>query len=185
MKHDQSPIARREFIKRSSVAVGGTMLIWAGCKKQPTTQWQYLTEEEAQLVIAMSSRIIPSDDEPGAVEAGVVYFIDQQLVSYYRRWTLVYREGLKGVEKASKALFSKSFTALQPQQMDALLEQIENESISTELNPGKMLTRFFNLLVDHCMQGFYGDPRHGGNRDWSSYKMLDLRVIDPESVKLS
>ncbi len=186
MKPNQSPIARREFIKRSSLALGGTMLLWSGCKQhKPTAHWQYLTEEEAQIIIAMSSRIIPSDDAPGAVEAGVVYFIDQQLVSYYRRWTLVYREGLKGVEKASETLFSKPFTDLDPQKMDALLEQIEDESIPTELNPGKMLTRFFNLLVDHCMQGFYGDPRHGGNRDWGSYQMLDLRVIDPDTVKLS
>jgi len=24
------------------------------------------------------------------------------------------------------------------------------------------------------MQGFYGNPRHGGNRDYASYRMLGL-----------
>ena len=184
MKHHQPPIGRREFIKRSSCVVGGTMLLWSGCSKQ-TIHWQYLTEEEARLVIAMSSRIIPTDDAPGAVEAGVVHYIDQQLVSHYRRWTLVYREGLKGVQKLSMAVHSKVFQDLKPEQMDALMEQIENETVPTELNPGKQVTRFFNLFVDHCMQGFYGDPRHGGNHDWVSYQMLDLRVIDPKTVKIS
>jgi gluconate 2-dehydrogenase gamma chain len=26
----------------------------------------------------------------------------------------------------------------------------------------------------HTMQGFYGDPRHGGNRDRASWKMVGL-----------
>jgi gluconate 2-dehydrogenase gamma chain len=33
---------------------------------------------------------------------------------------------------------------------------------------------FFQLAVDHSMQGFYGDPRHGGNRDGVSWKMLGV-----------
>ncbi len=33
---------------------------------------------------------------------------------------------------------------------------------------------FFGYVVDHTMQGFYGDPRHGGNRDGVSWKMLNL-----------
>jgi hypothetical protein len=33
---------------------------------------------------------------------------------------------------------------------------------------------FFCLAVDHTMQGFYGDPRHGGNREGASWKMLGI-----------
>ena len=33
---------------------------------------------------------------------------------------------------------------------------------------------FFRLVRDHSMQGFYGSPRHGGNRGYASYKMLGL-----------
>jgi len=29
-------------------------------------------------------------------------------------------------------------------------------------------------LVDHTIQGFYGGPRHGGNRDAVSWRMLGL-----------
>jgi len=32
-------------------------------------------------------------------------------------------------------------------------------------------------LRDHTMMGFYGDPRHGGNKDRVSWKMLG--VPDP------
>jgi gluconate 2-dehydrogenase gamma chain len=30
------------------------------------------------------------------------------------------------------------------------------------------------MLVAHAMQGFYGDPRHGGNRERVSWKMLGV-----------
>jgi gluconate 2-dehydrogenase gamma chain len=33
---------------------------------------------------------------------------------------------------------------------------------------------FFALILSHTMQGFYGDPRHGGNRERVSWKMLGL-----------
>ena len=33
---------------------------------------------------------------------------------------------------------------------------------------------FFTLILTHTRQGFYGDPRHGGNRNMVSWKMLGL-----------
>ena len=35
-------------------------------------------------------------------------------------------------------------------------------------------SEFFAYVVDHTMQGYYGDPRHGGNREGASWKMLGL-----------
>jgi gluconate 2-dehydrogenase gamma chain len=31
---------------------------------------------------------------------------------------------------------------------------------------------FFEMVLAHTMQGFYGSPRHGGNRDYASWRML-------------
>ena len=33
---------------------------------------------------------------------------------------------------------------------------------------------FFDLVRAHTMQGYYGSPRHGGNRDAVSWRMLGL-----------
>jgi gluconate 2-dehydrogenase gamma chain len=33
---------------------------------------------------------------------------------------------------------------------------------------------FFDLVRNHTMQGYYGSPRHGGNRDAISWRMLGL-----------
>jgi gluconate 2-dehydrogenase gamma chain len=42
---------------------------------------------------------------------------------------------------------------------------------------GRRPRAFFRTLREHAMMGFYGDPRHGGNRDRVSWRMLG--VPDP------
>lgn len=182
MNSDAAHMTRRTFVAQSGLIVGGSALLLSGCKPTANTTWSFFTPEEAELIEVMSSRIIPTDDTLGALEAGVVHFIDQQLSTHYRRWSLVYREALKAVQALSEAQHRQVFQDLNPDQMDALLEQMESGSVPDGLNPGRILNRFFQLFVDHCMQGFYGDPRHGGNLNWVSYDMLELRVIDPQSV---
>lgn len=34
--------------------------------------------------------------------------------------------------------------------------------------------RFFELVRKHTLEGYYGSPRHGGNRDAVSWRMLGL-----------
>jgi gluconate 2-dehydrogenase gamma chain len=34
--------------------------------------------------------------------------------------------------------------------------------------------RFFEIVREHSMEGYYGSPRHGGNRDAVSWRMLGL-----------
>jgi gluconate 2-dehydrogenase gamma chain len=33
---------------------------------------------------------------------------------------------------------------------------------------------FFDLVRSHTMQGFYGSPIHGGNKDYMSFEMLRI-----------
>ncbi|MFC2091007.1 hypothetical protein ACFLT1_09565, partial [Bacteroidota bacterium] len=32
----------------------------------------------------------------------------------------------------------------------------------------------FRRMIQHTMQGFYGSPRHGGNKNYISYKLMKL-----------
>ncbi len=34
--------------------------------------------------------------------------------------------------------------------------------------------QFFDLILSHAMQGYYGDPRHGGNREAAGWRMLGI-----------
>ncbi len=138
---------RREFlaaVAASTVACGGH-----------PSRWRFLTQQEADILEAVCSRIIPADRDPGAAEAGVVDFIDRQLSGFYKVHQKTYRDGL--------ASLGASFVTLNAEQQTAILRGLEKKHSS-----------FFDLAVTHTMQGFYGSPRHGGNRDQMSWKMLGV-----------
>ena len=48
-------------------------------------KFEFFTPEEAAEVEAIAARIIPTDETPGAREAGVIYFIDRALVTFAER----------------------------------------------------------------------------------------------------
>jgi gluconate 2-dehydrogenase gamma chain len=125
--------------------------------------WRFFTAAEARTVDAICEQIIPADAHPGASQAGVVRFIDLQLTKHYRRYRDAYRKGIAGVEAASRRRFGKPFTQLPLGQQTEVLTQVEKQD-----------SEFFALIRAHTMQGFYGDPRHGGNRGEVSWRMLGL-----------
>ena len=84
----------------------------------------------------------------------------------YRRQLGAYRAGLVEIDKVSAARFGKGFAGLDGQQQTGLLESLEGDA-----------KRFFSTVIAHTMQGYYGDPRHGGNRDAVSWRMLGVPVI--------
>lgn len=155
-------ISRRRFVKAVAVGLGGTVLVRA--QGAAPARWRFFSEAEARLVDAICEQIIPADQDPGAHDAGVVNFIDKQLVGPYRRHQKTYRDGLVRVDEVSKEMFGREFlTVTAPQQIDVL----------KALEAGKARS-FFRLIRDHTMQGFYGGPQHGGNRGYASYKMLGI-----------
>ena len=114
-----------------------------------------LTAEEARIVEALCAQIVPADgDAPGAKEAGVLYYIDRQLAGPLERFAPRYKAGLG----AFRHLLELPFEA----QREALKE-LKGEPAG-----------FFSLVVEHVMQGYYGDPAHGGNRDEASWKMMGI-----------
>jgi len=172
--------SRRDIIKVMSVAIGGAATGVAGSMlvgridRAPPGGWRFLTADEALLVEAVAEQIIPADKDPGAKDAGVVCFIDRQLAGPYRRFQEKYRAGLQSLRETSQQMFGKPFEALTWDDQTALVESLEAGRAPKELWTGPSAAEFFNLVRDHTMQGFYGSPRHGGNRNYCSYKMLGL-----------
>ena len=127
-----------------------------------------LTPPEKSLLELLVEQIIPADDAPGAREAGVVFYIDKQLNGPLARFAPDYRRGLPALAAACKERTGKAFAELDFAQRTTFLETVEKREV-----PG--LAAFFNMLVDHTMQGFYGSPVHGGNLDEASWKMLGIQ----------
>jgi gluconate 2-dehydrogenase gamma chain len=162
---------RRQFVQMAAVGVAAGPLIGCGVGKIP---WRFLTEQEASTLAALCDRIIPEDQFPGGAGAGAVNYIDLQLVGAYKRFRGAYRRGLAGIDEVSRTLYGKRFRALSATAQDEMLKALEAGRAPGDARTQKTLREFFGLLVSHTMQGFYGDPRHGGNRKGISWQMLDL-----------
>lgn len=154
-------IRRRAILGMGLAAASGSL---TGCRSTHNTgAWRFFTPAEAHTVDAICEQLIPRDQDPGAHDAGVVYFIDLQLAKRYRRYKQAYRDGIAAVDAASVAKFGKRFVQLVPAEQTQTLQQIEETN-----------KVFFELILNHTRQGFYGDPRHGGNRNRASWKMVGL-----------
>ena len=136
--------------------------------------WRSLSEDEARTLEAICDRIIPADQDPGAAWAGVVTYIDRQLEGPYHKLRKTYQLGIAGTNGTSLTMFGKLFVALTPQQQDAVLQTMDKGQAQGECWKQVSAKSFFDVVVSHTMQGFYGDPRHGGNRERVSWKMLRL-----------
>ncbi|HZT23787.1 MAG TPA: gluconate 2-dehydrogenase subunit 3 family protein, partial [Verrucomicrobiae bacterium] len=55
---------------------------------------EFFSSAEAIEIDAISSRVIPTDETPGAHEAGVVYFVDRALASFAADSQKIFRAGL-------------------------------------------------------------------------------------------
>ncbi|MFB3922048.1 MAG: gluconate 2-dehydrogenase subunit 3 family protein [Terriglobia bacterium] len=161
---------RRKFMQ---IAATAAVAPAASCTKT-ISPWRFLTLEEARTLGAICEQIVPADKDAGATQAGVVNFIDRQLVGYLRRHQRAYREGLIGVDQSSLARHGGKFADLPAEKQLAVLTALEKGEAAGEVWKRSSAKAFFDLVVNHTMQGFYGDPRHGGNRDGVSWKMLDL-----------
>jgi gluconate 2-dehydrogenase gamma chain len=153
----------------AATAAGGLL---AGCGRFRSAA--ALTTGERRLVEALSDQIIPPDQDAGGREAAVVDFIDTQLRGPYGRFLVTYRQGLAGLDATSRAVHGRSFPDLAPDEQTAFLAAVEKGEVPTGVWKPAEARQFFRLVTDHCMQGYYGSPRHGGNRGAASWKMLRL-----------
>ena len=164
-------LSRREFIQlaAAAAAAGGTVSCSGG--RNP---WRFLRVGEARTLAAICDRLIPPDTEPGADWARVVNFIDVQLCGPYRDLRTAYRQGIACIDEMARAQSGKAFAELTVDQQVAILTALEKGEAPKDIWRTASPSPFFEMLLNHTMQGFYGDPRHGGNWGRASWKMVGL-----------
>jgi len=160
MKTRRGTLARRDFVVATVTA--GTAFL-SGCRLSRRSDWEFLSERDARTLTAICDQIVPADDFPSASQAGVVDFIDRQLVRHFRRYRSAYRDGLERAATISRKRYGGELAALTTAQQLEVVQAIEHEDRA-----------FFELLRNHTLDGYYGSPRHGGNRDAVSWRMVGL-----------
>lgn len=164
---------RRSFLK-TGVAGFGSIMLMPSCWHQ-SKSWLFFTEEEALAVMALCEQIIPADAHGGgATEAGVIHYIDRQLVAVFDYDQAIYQAGIAALQATVLDLHGKRFEELDSNTQYTLLVDMEKGALAKTHWKELDQQRFFKLVVSHTMQGFYGAPRHGGNRNYMSYKMMGL-----------
>jgi gluconate 2-dehydrogenase gamma chain len=160
------------------------------------TDFKFFTPAERTFIEAAVGRLIPNDEVgPGAVEAGVPFFLDRQLAGPFGRGDHYYLVGpwKKGVaEQGYQSRFSpaqlyraavrsidqystrqhggKSFANLSEADRDKILKGLESGSI--ELDGGVDGKTFFAMLLQNTKEGYFSDPIYGGNKDMGAWKMI-------------
>ena len=158
-------LTRRQFVAASAA---GSFVAAVGCKTGSEGNWEFLSDQQAATLAALCDQIVPADDFPSASQAGVLNYIDRQLVRHYSRHQDAYRDGLIEADSLSRKRFGHGLSELAPTQQWEVTRTIELEN-----------SAFFTLLRNHTFEGYYGSPRHGGNRDAQSWRMLGLSEPPP------
>jgi gluconate 2-dehydrogenase gamma chain len=171
IKVDNQQLSRRAFLRSASGAAGSSVIVLSlpailvSCERSKqaklnSEQFTLLSEEEAQEFHAIAARIIPTDETPGATEAGVIFFIDYVLADDRAAEYEILRAGLRDLQIAAALNFNVSyFHELEALQQDQLLAEIEESA-------------FFGTLRFLSIAGMFSLPEYGGNRDNIGYQLI-------------
>jgi gluconate 2-dehydrogenase gamma chain len=151
---------RREFVSAGALAGAALAASSTGCRQ---TSYGFLKAGDVATLTAICDQIIPADNFPSASQAGVLSYIDLQLMGPYRRHQRMYHDGLKQANEWSWNRFGVDLARASAGQQIEIVSALEKDN-----------QPFFDLVLAHTMQGYYGSPRHGGNRDAVSWRMLGV-----------
>ncbi|MBJ7515782.1 MAG: gluconate 2-dehydrogenase subunit 3 family protein [Stenotrophomonas sp.] len=155
----------------------------------------FFNAAEWAFVVAACDRLIPADDiGPGAVESGVPEFLDRHMQTPYASGAIWYMQGpfleapsefgyqgrlaLRDILKVGiaamdahcrKAFDGKVFAALTVEQQEQLLTQAQDGKLGLEEIGDKV---FFSNLLNEVKNGYFADPKYGGNKDMGAWKMI-------------
>jgi gluconate 2-dehydrogenase gamma chain len=160
--------SRRAFLSRLLAGTGAAMALGAlpdfslahehaaAQLHAGENKFAFFAPEEARQMEAVCEQIIPSDDGPGAREAGAIYFIDYALSQTEPHLQPVFRVGLK---ELAAACAPDKFNELGTPQQIATLKKLEQ-------------TEFFTRALQYTILGFLGNPARHGNRGQVGWKYI-------------
>jgi gluconate 2-dehydrogenase gamma chain len=167
-------------------------LISAKIAEPTETNYSFFNREEAQFIEAAVARLIPTDQNPGGIEAGVPNYLDKQLGGAWGTGERLYLSGpwqptrpglgyqlpltpgdlFHTAVKAINAELTKSgqpFWEMSPEQQDDYLHKLEEGGIDLNGVPSDI---FFGQLWGMTIEGFFCDPVYGGNNEMVAWKLI-------------
>jgi gluconate 2-dehydrogenase gamma chain len=183
-------LSRRDLLKRAGAAVAGAgtaAVAGAGAPSAGTTEpaepaqqaaagvarepLEALTPEEADTLEAMVARLVPTDaNGPGAREARAAHYIDRALGGFLASSRDAYRTGLANLDAHARATEGARFAQLDAAGQDEILAALERNAVPAFTAASG--AAFFNLVLGHTLQGTFGDPYYGGNKNFVGWDLV-------------
>lgn len=128
-----------------------------------------LSDAQLRLLAAFVDRIIPRDDlGPSASECDVPIYINRSLGDYLAPEKPAFVEGLEAIDAFARRLQGRSFIDLSAEQKDAVLTAMEKGDAPGFANA----QAFFNRARRLTMEGMFGDPFYGGNKNFAGWDLI-------------
>ena len=162
------PVERRSFMKGAAVSalvftVGGVdVLLTAREARAQNVPFKVLTPDESAALEALGDTLLP-----GAKDAGIAHYIDQQLSVPPAECMLVlrtmdvappyadfYRIGLAGLDQASQKVHGAKFAAIAPDQRYAIVEQLQQGAPAGWTGPQPAF--FYFITRTDAVDVYYG-----------------------------
>ena len=136
--------------------------------------YEQLTADEAGLLEAIADHLIPDDElGPGAVAAGAVVYIDRALGGALSGSRDGYRGGLAAFDRYCRASRGAPFRELaHVDQVSALIDVETGAATGSGAGFAGSSGAFFGMIRSHLLQGTFGDPYYGGNRDFIGWDLI-------------
>ena len=146
----------------------------------------FFNDADAATVAALTERILPgAPGKPGARDAGVPNYIDLALAGAYADQQDFYRRGLAQLDVYCQAKYHRSFVGLGAPQQDEVVGALAAGKANGFTWP--TAHAFFNTVRTHTMEGMFGDPIYGGNKDFAGWRLVGFpgaqMQYTPEDLK--
>jgi gluconate 2-dehydrogenase gamma chain len=121
------------------------------------------------VLVAALDRLIPGDEfGPGAVETDVGRFIEAMLGRADADLRDEWRSSLEQLDELALAREGTGFCELSADRQDHLLELVAAGGVPV----GEPMAAFFETLRLRAIEGYFGDPRWGGNAGRAGWALL-------------
>lgn len=145
---------RREVLQRAALVLGyaitGPALtgVLEGCKASPDLPFkpEFLNQDQASLISALSEIILPRTDTPGAIDAGVPGFIDKMLKDVYtKEGQEMFVKNMTDFDEGAKDTYGKSFAACNSEEQTNYFKKLHDAALAN--STGGHSSGFWNSAV--------------------------------------
>jgi gluconate 2-dehydrogenase gamma chain len=170
-------LTRRTLLRGGSLYGGGLYLALnaprplAAVAAAESGAAEVLSTQQWKTVRAITGRIIPTDHQPGAIEANCINFIDKALANEDSASAPDFTTGLSLLDTLCRNNLGKPFVDLNPAEQDQVLTLLESDTAAPWKNETVTAANFFELIRALTIMGFMADPKYGGNVNFSGWQV--------------